>query len=158
MKIFVSGTYDILHAGHIQFFKEAKEWGMKNEPPLQTGEMLRKTDLIVSFCSDANLVLYKGRHSSMPDDNKQVVLEAIQYVDRVYLGTDNGGIWDFVPAFLAEKPDILVVTTDDKHIEEKEKFCKEHGAKLVVLPKTPPVATPTCTSEIISNILKGRIT
>ena len=49
-KVFVSGTYDILHAGHIQFFKEAKALG---------------GFLIVSFCSSKNLELYKGRKSSI---------------------------------------------------------------------------------------------
>lgn len=143
MKIFVSGTYDILHAGHVQFFKEARELG---------------DYLVVSFCSDANLVLYKGRHSCMPDDNKKILIEAIRYVDKVVVGTDDGGVWDFVPAFLAEKPDILAVTTDDVHIEEKREFCEKNGAKLVILSKTPPMATPICTSGIIQSILKNGIT
>lgn len=151
MKIFVSGTYDILHAGHIQFFKEAKEWGMNHHPPIQTGQVF-KVDLIVSYCSEANLKLYKGRHSSMPDDNKKILLEAIKYVDRVYRGTDDGGVWDFVSAFLYEKPDVLIVTDDDKYVAEKAIFCKENGAMLVILPKTPPMATLVSTSKIISNI------
>ena len=151
MKVFVSGTYDILHAGHIQFFKEAKQWGMKNSPRPGVGEV-GKVDLIVSFCSEANLKLYKGRRSSMPDDNKMILLQAICYVDRAYIGTDDGGVWDFVPAFLAEKPDVLIVTEDDKYADEKARFCKEHGTMLVILPKTPPAATPVSTTSIISNI------
>ena len=151
MKVFVSGTYDILHAGHIQFFKEAKEWGMNHAPRLQTGEIF-KVDLIVSYCSEANLMLYKGRRTSMPDDNKKILLEAIRYVDRAYMGTDDGGVWDFVPAFLAEKPDVLIVTEDDKYFAEKGEFCKNNGATLIILPKTPPMATPVSTTSIISNI------
>lgn len=142
MKVFVSGTYDILHAGHIQFFKEAKALG---------------DYLIVSFCSDLNLLKYKGRRSCMPDDNKKVLLESIRYVDKVVIGTDDGGVWDFVSSFLDEKPDILVVTTDDKHIEEKRKFCEEHKAKFIVLPKTPPLATPTTSFTIIKQIIKQGI-
>lgn len=136
-KIFVSGTYDILHAGHIQFFKEAKELG---------------DYLIVSFCSNKNLKLYKGRVGAIPDDNKKILLEAIRYVDKVYIGTDDGGIWDFVPSFIVERPDVLAVTTDDRYAEEKRKFCLEHGAQLVILSKTPPIATQTCTSQIIKKI------
>lgn len=89
----------------------------------------------------------------MPDDNKKLLLESIRYVDSVHIGTDDGGVWDFVPAFLAEKPDILAVTTDDKYIEEKKQFCKEHGAEFVVLPKTLPLATPTTTFTIIKQII-----
>lgn len=140
MKIFVSGTYDILHAGHIQFFKEAKALG---------------DYLVVSFCSEKNLLLYKNRHASVPDDNKKILLESIRYIDKVVIGNDDGGVWDFVEAFIREKPDMLVVTTDDKYAEEKRKFCEEHRVKFVILPKTPPVATPVSTSSILENILKN---
>ncbi len=138
MKVFVSGTYDILHAGHAQFFKEARALG---------------DSLVVSFCSDLNLLKYKGRRSCMPDDNKKLLLESIRHVDKVYQGTDDGGVWDFVHAFLIEKPDILATTTDDKHVEEKRKFCEKNGAKLIVLPKTLPEATPTTTYTIIKKII-----
>lgn len=138
IKIFVSGTYDLLHAGHVQFFKEARSLG---------------DFLVVSFCSDLNLLKYKGRRSCMPDDNKKVLLESIRYVDKVYVGTDDGGVWDFVPVFLAEKPNILAITTDDKHADEKRQFCEKYGAQLIILPKTPPLATPTTSFTIIKQII-----
>ncbi len=137
-KVFVSGTYDLLHAGHVQFFNEAKALG---------------DYLIVSFCSDANLMLYKGRHACMPDDNKKILLESIRPIDKVYLGSDDGGIWDFVPAFLEEKPDLLVVTDDDKHVLKKLLFCERNNAQLIVLPKTPPIATQISSFTIIKNIV-----
>lgn len=137
-KVFISGTYDLLHAGHVQFFKEARSLG---------------DYLVVSFCSDANLLKYKGRHSCMPDDNKKLLLESIRYVDKVVIGNDDGGVWDFVPAFLEERPDILAVTTDDRFAEDKRKFCEEHGTQFVILPKTPPLATPTTSFTIIKNII-----
>lgn len=138
-KVFVSGTYDILHAGHIQFFKEAKALG---------------DYLIVSFCSSKNLELYKGRTSAIPDDNKKILLESIRYIDKVVIGSDDGGVWDFLPAFIVEKPNILVVTEDDKYAEEKRIFCKSKKVKFVVLPKTLPMATPISTSGIRENIKK----
>jgi len=136
IKVLVSGTYDILHAGHIQFFEEARKQG---------------DYLIVNFCSDANLVLYKGRHGCMPDDNKKILLEALRCVDKAYQGTNDGGIFDFVETFYLEKPDILAVTVDDRHVEAKRVFCEKNGAKLVVLPKDNS-ATRTTTFEIIKKI------
>lgn len=142
-KIFVSGTYDLLHAGHVQFFKEAKALG---------------DYLIVSFCSNENLIKYKGRPSCMPDDNKQVLLESIKYIDKVTKGNEDG-IWDFVPSFLEEKPDVLAVTTDDTHAEEKKIFCQEHDVEFVVLPKTHMEGiTQTTSFTIIKNILNMGIT
>lgn len=139
-KVFISGTYDILHAGHIQFFKEARELG---------------DYLVVSFCSSKNLQLYKHRTSCMNDDNKKILLESIRFIDKVIVGNDDGEVWDFLPAFIAEKPDILAVTTDDRHAEEKRKFCEEQKIKFIILEKTPPNATPTSTSEIRKNIVRG---
>jgi cytidyltransferase-like protein len=141
-KIFVSGTYDILHAGHIQFFKEAKSLG---------------DYLIVSFCSETNLMLYKNRHASIPDDNKKILLESIRYIDKVVQGNDDGGVWDFIQSFLEEKPDVLVVTTDDKYSEEKRIFCEKNGVELIILPKNPPVATPVSTSDILNKIIKNGV-
>ena len=53
MKVFVSGTFDILHAGHIQFFKEAKQYGMAHalifDPqgiPLPPTEVLYKKNVL----------------------------------------------------------------------------------------------------------------
>jgi cytidyltransferase-like protein len=140
MKVFVSGTYDILHAGHVQFFKEAKALG---------------DYLIVSFCSSMNLKLYKGRTSAIPDDNKKILLESIRYIDKVVVGNGNGGIFDFVEAFISEKPDILVVTEDDKYSDEKRNFCEEYNVEFIILPKTPPMATPVSTSSIIKKILES---
>lgn len=112
--------------------------------------------MVVSFCSSKNLELYKNRSSCIPDDNKKILLESIRYIDKVVIGNDDGGIWDFVPVFLVEKPDMLVTTTDDKYSDEKRKFCEKHRTKFIILPKTLPIATPTSTSEIIKKILEKR--
>lgn len=136
-KVFVSGCYDIIHAGHIQFFQDARSLG---------------DFLIVCFCSKKNLMLYKHRVASLPDDNKKIVLESIRFVDKVVKGDENG-IFDFVANLKKEKPDILTVTTDDKHKTEKRKLCQELGIKFVVLPKRNN-ATRVSTSKIIKKIRK----
>lgn len=136
-KVLISGTFDILHAGHIQFFKEAKALG---------------DYLIVTFCNSKLLKAYKGRESSMPDDNKKVLLESIRYIDKVYIGTDTL-IFDFIEAIQLERPDILAVTEDDKNIESKKSLCELLGIELVVLKKDNPV-TQISTTEIRNNILK----
>ena len=54
-KIFVSGCYDILHAGHLQFFEEARALG---------------DHLTVSFASSEVLWFHKRRKPSIPDEHK----------------------------------------------------------------------------------------
>jgi len=121
-KVFVSGCYDIIHAGHIEFFKQAKELG---------------DYLIVSFASDEVLLKYKKRISALPEKHKKFILENIKPVDKVYKSTNlDDPIFDFRDAFIKEKADILASTEDDKHAKEKKRFCEEHNAKYIQLPKT----------------------
>jgi cytidyltransferase-like protein len=120
-KVFVSGCYDIIHAGHIEFFNQAKDLG---------------DYLIVSFASDEVLKKYKGRVSALPEEHKKFILENIKSVDKVYKSTNTSDpIFDFKEAFIKEKANILATTKDDKNKELKEKFCKENNAELIVLPK-----------------------
>ena len=60
-RVFVSGCYDIIHAGHVQFFSEARSQG---------------DHLTVSFASADVLWLHKQRRSSLPDEHKQALLAA----------------------------------------------------------------------------------
>lgn len=94
--VFVSGCFDILHAGHVQFFQEAKSLGDK---------------LIVSFASEQVLYNHKQRKSSIPDLHKKVLIESLKYVDEVVIGENTKDIGlDFIEHFLRIKPDLLVVT------------------------------------------------
>ena len=129
-KVFVSGCYDIIHGGHVEFFKQAKALG---------------DYLIVSFASDKVLLKYKHRTSALPEEHKRYILENLKPVDKVYKSTNpEDPIFDFKDAFIAEKANILASTEDDKHAEAKKAFCKEHGAEYVQLPKTlkfKPIST-----------------
>ncbi|MFZ5494388.1 MAG: adenylyltransferase/cytidyltransferase family protein [Verrucomicrobiota bacterium] len=134
IRVFVSGCYDILHAGHVQFFREAKALG---------------DHLTVSFAGAEVLWRHKQRRSSLPDDHKRALLAALDMVDEVLVthGQEDG--LDFKEEFLRRKPDILAVTEDDKYGPLKRELCARVGARYVVLPKTPPQFTPISTTEIV---------
>ena len=136
-KVFVSGCYDILHGGHIEFFNQAKALG---------------DYLIVCFAGDKSLEIHKHKKSSIPEAHKKKVLESLRMVDKVVIGDylDELGL-DFKQHFLRIRPDILAVTEDDKYGEQKTKLCEEIGAKYVVLPKNLDF-DKISTSEIIKNI------
>jgi cytidyltransferase-like protein len=121
-KVFVSGCYDVIHGGHIEFFTQAKALG---------------DYLIVCFAGDKSLLLHKNRKSSLPEAHKKRLLESLSMIDEVVIGDylDELGL-DFKNHFLNIKPDILAVTEDDKYAQEKTALCKQIGAEYVVLPKT----------------------
>jgi len=134
IKVFVSGCYDILHAGHVQFFREARALG---------------DHLTVSFASAEVLWLHKQRRSSIPDDHKRALIAAMRMVDDVVIGRGLDEGIDFREDFLRIRPQILAVTEDDKYAPLKRALCDEVGAKYVVLPKTPPEFSPISTTEIV---------
>ena len=136
-KIFVSGFYDIIHAGHIQFFREARSLG---------------DFLIVSFASEQVLWKSKRRKPSIPDGHKKVILESLCMVDKVVCGEHLEPGMDFEHVFLKERPDILAVTEDDCYGDLKRELCARIGARYVVLPKTPPCSEQISTTQLVNRI------
>ncbi|MEC8279146.1 MAG: adenylyltransferase/cytidyltransferase family protein [Verrucomicrobiota bacterium] len=136
-KVFISGCYDILHGGHIQFFKEARTLG---------------NHLTVCFASDKVLWEHKKRRGSLPQDHKLALMTALDMVDQVVIGYCNELGLDFKEHFLKTQPDVLAVTEDDQYADAKRALCAQVGAEYVVLPKTPPQFTPVSTSSIVRKI------
>jgi cytidyltransferase-like protein len=134
IRVFVSGCYDIVHAGHVQFFREARAQG---------------DHLTVSFASAEVLWFHKQRRSSLPDEHKQALIAALECVDEVVIGRGLEEGIDFREDFLRIRPQILAVTDDDKYTDLKKALCAEVGAKYVKLPKTPPQFAPISTSDIV---------
>lgn len=121
-KVFVSGCYDILHGGHIEFFTQAKALG---------------DYLVVCFAGDKSLELHKHKKSSLPEEHKKRILGSLSMVDEVVIGEylEELGL-DFKEHFLKIKPNFLVVTEDDKYGDQKRELCRQVGAEYIILPKT----------------------
>lgn len=135
-KIFVSGCYDIIHAGHIQFFEDARALG---------------GHLTVNFASNAVLRLAKGREGSYPEDHKKKILESLRSVDEAVSSSNCHPVFDFEGNILTCGADVLAVTEDDKHKDAKEEFCRRHGIEFCVLPKRSALS-PLSTTKILSRI------
>jgi len=133
-KVFVSGCYDILHGGHLQFFEEARALG---------------DYLIVSFASSDVLWHHKKRKPSVPDEHKFALLQGLRLVDEVVITYGHTEGLDFEDDFLRLKPDVLVVTEDDRYGDLKRELCSKVGAEYSFLPKTPPRFDPVSTSSIV---------
>ncbi len=118
-KVFVSGCYDLLHSGHIEFFRQASQYG----------------DLYVGIGSDATILKYKNHQTVYKEQERLFMVKAIRYVKDAYIN-QGSGIMDFIPTVDMIKPDILVVN-EDGGSEEKRKFCKDRGIEYVVLERTP---------------------
>lgn len=118
-KVFVSGCYDLLHSGHVEFFRQASQYG----------------DLYVGIGSDATILEYKHHTTFYPEKERLFMVQSIKYVKEAFINAGSG-IMDFIPTVEKIKPDIFVVNEDGSN-EEKRKFCEQHGIKYVVLQRTP---------------------
>ena len=118
-KVFVSGCYDLLHSGHVEFFRQASQYG----------------DLYVGIGSDVTILEYKHHKTVYSEQESLFMVKSIRYVKDAFINAGSG-IMDFIPTVDALKPDILVVNADgDK--EEKRQFCAERGIEYVVLSRDP---------------------
>ena len=118
-KVFVSGCYDLLHSGHVEFFKQAAAYG----------------DLYVGIGSDATYLGYKHRKTVYNEQERLFMVKAIRYVKDAFINAGSG-IMDFVPTLDIVRPDVFVVNEDGAN-EEKRLECEKRGIEYVVLKREP---------------------
>jgi len=136
-KVFVSGCYDIIHAGHIQFFEDAKALG---------------DHLTVSFANAEVLEMAKHRKPSLPDDHKKYILKSFSCIDEVVSSSDLDPVFDFKSYVLQNKPDIIAVTEDDRNAPKKKEFCEQNNIQFVILPKRNSLDNKVSTTSILTSI------
>ena len=123
-KVFVSGCYDMLHSGHIAFFKEASRYG----------------DLYVGIGSDSTINQLKGRNTVNSDTERLFMVKAIRYVKDAFINTGEG-IIDFASEIKKLKPDIFIVN-EDGHSPLKQRLCNESGVEYKILERVPEPGLP----------------
>ena len=115
----LSGCYDLLHSGHVEFFRQAAQFG----------------DLYVGIGSDETILHYKGHKTLWNEQDRLFMVKSIRYVKDAFINAGSG-IMDFVPTVVFLKPDILVVNEDGAS-EQKRQFCEERGMEYIVLKRDP---------------------
>ena len=115
-KVFVSGCYDLLHSGHVEFFQQASRYG----------------DLYVGIGSDATYQEYKHRKPMFPQEERLFMVKNIKAVKDTYIN-EGSGVIDFLPTLDKVKPDVFVVNAEGGS-DEKRRICKERGIDVVCLP------------------------
>lgn len=118
-KVFVSGCYDLLHSGHVEFFKQASQFG----------------NLYVGIGSDATYQEYKHRKPMFPEEERLFMVQSVRYVKEAYINKGSGVI-DFIPTLDMVKPDVFVVNAEGGS-DEKRQLCAERGIEYIELQRTP---------------------
>ncbi len=94
-KIIVFGTFDVLHKGHLNFFKQARS-------------LSSKPYLIVSVARDVNVKRIKGFKPKHNEKKRFKKVKKCPLVDKVVLGDKTSHL----PHILKEKPAIIALGYD----------------------------------------------
>ena len=117
--VLASGTFDLLHLGHVKFLEEARKAGGPN------------AKLVVIVARDSTVKKRKGRAPIIPEDQRRALIEALKVVDEALLGYED---FDIERTIEKIKPDIIAVGHDQTGIErEVRKFIEEKGLKIEVV-------------------------
>lgn len=125
-KVITYGTFDLLHYGHINLLKRAKEQG---------------DYLIVALSTDEFNWNFKQKKCYFSYEKRKLLLESIRYVDLV-IPEEN---WEQKISDVKEfKVDTFVMGND---WEGKFDFLKDY-CEVVYLPRTPEISTTQIKSEL----------
>ena len=122
--VLVSGTFDLLHSGHVRFFQTAAAYG----------------ELHVGVGSDRTVAALKGRPPITSEGERLFMVNALAAVSSAFVSS-GAGYLDFEPEMRALRPDVFVVNHDGDH-PDKAALCRELGTEYVVLDRVPEDGLP----------------
>jgi glycerol-3-phosphate cytidylyltransferase len=122
MIVYTGGTFDVFHAGHVDFLKQCSLLG----------------DVVVSVNTDEFVERYKGKKPVNTLLERMTVLEACKYVDKVIVNTGNE---DSKESIYKVKPDYIVIGSDwlkkdyCKQMNFNSEWLEEQNIALVYIPR-----------------------
>lgn len=126
-RVITYGTFDLLHYGHINLLRRAKELG---------------DYLVVGLSTDEFNQNEKNKRTYFSYEQRKRMLEAIRYVDLV-IPEEN---WAQKRADAREfRIDVFVMGDD---WAGKFDFLKEEGVEVVYLPRTPEISTTQIKTDL----------
>ena len=126
-RVITYGTFDLLHYGHINLLRRAKQHG---------------DYLIVALSTDEFNWNKKQKKCYFPYEERKRMLEAIRYVDLV-IPEEN---WEQKKTDVAKYQIDTFVMGDDW--AGKFDFLKEEGVEVVYLARTPEISTTQIKQEL----------
>ena len=118
-KVFVSGCFDMLHSGHIEFFQEASQYG----------------DLYVALGSDKTIFELKGRPTINSEQERLFMIKSVSCVKDAFISRGSG-ILDFEAELREMMPDYFIINADG-HVPEKRDLCHTLRIEYLILERKP---------------------
>ncbi|RJS85569.1 FAD synthase [Candidatus Bathyarchaeota archaeon] len=117
--VLASGTFDLLHYGHVYYLTEAKRIGGEN------------SKLIVVVARDKTVEKIKGKRPIIPENQRRAVVEALKVVDEAILGYEEMSMEKVIERV---KPDIIALGYDQDNIwKDLRRLIKEKGLNVKIV-------------------------
>ncbi|MEM3731819.1 MAG: adenylyltransferase/cytidyltransferase family protein [Candidatus Bathyarchaeia archaeon] len=111
--VLASGTFDLLHLGHVKYLEEAKKAGGEN------------AELIVIVARDSTVEKRKGVKPVIPENQRRALVEALKVVDEAILGYEE---FDMGRVIEKIRPDVIALG-HDSHLTGLEQAVKKYVAE-----------------------------
>ena len=120
-RIMVFGTFDGLHRGHLDFFKQAKNF-------------TENSFLIVSIARDKNVIKIKGKFPRLSERERLSLVKKCVLVNKVVLA----GKEKYLGHILKERPDVIALGYDQKaYVKELKNDFKRKGILIKIIRLKP---------------------
>lgn len=127
-KVITYGTFDLIHHGHINILKRAKENG----------------DYLIVGLSTDEFNAIKGKAAYHSYEERKLILEAIKYVDEV-IPESNWG--QKVSDITNNKADLFVMGSDwEGKFDELKDYCE-----VLYLPRTEGISTTKIKTDLFNS-------
>jgi D-beta-D-heptose 7-phosphate kinase/D-beta-D-heptose 1-phosphate adenosyltransferase len=122
--VLTSGSFDLIHLGHVKYLARAKECG---------------DVLLVGVDSDSKIRRRKGEDRPMVPQAERLEMLAYQRpVDFIYLKHTDDPRWGLIKAV---EPDVLVLTAGHAYSDEEQKALLEFCGRIAVVERQSDVTT-----------------
>ncbi len=136
-KIMVFGTFDGLHLGHLNFFKQAKK-------------LAKNAKLIVSIARDKNVFLIKKTKPRLNEKKRFNLVKKIKLVDEVVLS----GVKNYIPHILKIAPDFIALGYDQyAYVKNLKSDLKKCGLAVKIV-RLKPYKEHIYKNALLKNISK----
>lgn len=139
LRVYTGGTFDLFHAGHINFLKRCQEIaGIAGT-------------VTVALNTDEFIYEYKKKTPILSYQERAVVLEACRYVNFV---VPNIGGADSKPAIEECKPDVIAIGSDwarrdyYKQMQFDQDWLDERNISLIYIPYTKGISSTLIKQKI----------
>jgi glycerol-3-phosphate cytidylyltransferase len=126
--VYTGGTFDLFHAGHINFLKQCDRIGR----------------VVVALNTDEFIKQFKGKYPVYSYKEREALLAACRYVSCV---TPNEGGEDSKPTILRVQPKFIVIGSDwackdyYKQMGFTQQWLDKNGIGLIYVPYTEGIST-----------------